>query len=126
MIMSGLYEASLDRKIITNILADLKKERKQREKAEEEGADPEPEIDRDLQRTLFYKRIHQLYAVLVGNLKLPPTTEDVPKNPRTVWKDVNNLVKAPEAPDVGARAYESRIIQECGTEICRATELKAR
>jgi hypothetical protein len=122
MIMSGLYEASLDRKIITNILADLKKERKQREqreKEEEEGADPEPEIDRDLQRSLFYKRIHQLYAVLVGNLKLPATTEDVPEKPRTVWKDVNNLVKAPERLTLVHEHPnpESSKNVECGTEI---------
>jgi hypothetical protein len=97
MIMSGLYEASLDRKIITSILAGLKTDRKQMEKAEEEceeGEDPKSKIDLNLQSTLFYKRIHQLYAVLVGNLKLP--SEDGPEKSRTVWKDVNNLVKAPE------------------------------
>ncbi len=90
--MSGLYEASLYRKIIRSILEELKSEK---EKAKNEGHESKGEIKTKEQQTIFYKRIHQLYAVLVGNLKLPRTREGIPEPPRTVWEDVNNLVKAP-------------------------------
>lgn len=97
--MSGVYEASLDRKIITSILQELKIEREENEKKGEtkkEGVGPKGKIGLGAQQALFYKRIHQLYVVLVGNLKLPRTKEDIPEPLYTVWKDVNNLVKPPE------------------------------
>ena len=96
MILSGLYEASLDRKVIRSILHELKAEEKCSTK-EADGNLPRSPRDRTSEREVFYKRIHQLYAILVGNLRLPEKDdiEDEPEKPRSVWKDVYHLVKPP-------------------------------
>ena len=96
MILSGLYEASLDRKVIRSILHELKAEEKRATK-EADGNLPGSPRDRTSEREVFYKRIHQLYAILVGNLRLPEKDdiEDEPEKPRSVWKDVYHLVKPP-------------------------------
>ncbi len=95
MILSGLYEASLDRKVIRSILGELKTEKK-RAKKEVDEVSPKSSRERRAEREVFYKRVHQLYAVLVGNLQLPDEIKDEPEKPRSVWKDVNHLVKAPK------------------------------
>lgn len=97
MILSGLYEASLDRKVIRSILYELKTEERRATKAGLEIASRIPR-NPNVEREVFYKRIHQLYAVLVGNLQLPEKEEikDEPEKPRSVWKDVNHLVRAPK------------------------------
>ena len=96
MILSGLYEASLDRKVIRSIVNELKVEDKNSRK--ETNSDVPSQRDLNAEREVFYKRIHQLYAVLVGNLQLPPKEDiqDEPEEPRSVWKDVYHLVKPPK------------------------------
>jgi hypothetical protein len=96
MILSGLYEASLDRKVIRSIVHELKAEDKSAKKEADRDLPRSPR-DRIAERKVFYKRIHQLYAILVGNLQLPPKEKikDEPEKPRSVWKDVYHLVKPP-------------------------------
>ena len=70
-----------------------------RTKVQEANSDlPSSQRDLNAEREVFYKRIHQLYAVLVGNLQLPPKEDiqDEPEEPRSVWKDVYHLVKPPK------------------------------
>jgi hypothetical protein len=80
MILSGLYEAAVDRKVIKNTLAELREEARKKKL---------------VQRKIFYKRVHQLYAVLVGNLALPENPREARIDPesRTVWEDVKILVR---------------------------------
>jgi hypothetical protein len=61
MILSGLYEASLDRKVIGSMLSGLSQEDKEKNRMSPE-AKKKWEAD-GTQRIKFYKRIHQLYAV---------------------------------------------------------------
>lgn len=76
MILSGLYEATLDRKVIESIQS----------KGLRVGNHRKPRL---------YLEIHLLYAVLVGNLSLnhPKAHSKVPQSERhAAWDDVRSLV----------------------------------
>ena len=113
MIMSGLYEASLDRKVIRSILHELRTE-KRRAMKEASGDLPRRPRDRNSEIEVFYKRVHQLYAILVGNLQLPEKADivDEPDEPRSVWKDVYHLVKPPRHRWVGRAKSNEREASE--------------
>jgi hypothetical protein len=75
MILSGLYEATLDRKVIEKIqLNEL-----------------QFLASKDQKTPDLYLRIHLLYAVLVGNLELN-YPEDDSEGRRSAWDDVKTLV----------------------------------
>jgi len=76
MILSGLYEATLDRKIIESVQTDKLRVR----------IDPKRRL---------YLKIHLLYAVLVGNLSLnhPKVGSEMPHSEEhSAWNDVKSLV----------------------------------
>lgn len=90
MILSGLYEATLDRKIIESI----------QKKTLRVGNHRKPRL---------YLEIHLLYAVLVGNLSLDHSKADkkVPHSEnRSAWGDVGSLVApfaSPQDPKIEDR-----------------------
>lgn len=76
MVLSGLYEARLDRKIINMI-----------EKKKITGEVPE--------KPHLYRKIHLLYAILVGNLRYSNTLDSDEQHEsegRSAWEDVKLLV----------------------------------
>jgi hypothetical protein len=113
MILSGLYEATLDRKIIRSMLSALLLKQETVREGGEKGEGSKDERDCVPDWNIFYKRVHQLYAVLVGNLALPEHIHgDTGPEPRTVWKDVRNLVKTEELRELETR--QADIIQSKG------------
>ncbi|KAK1753667.1 hypothetical protein QBC47DRAFT_430514 [Echria macrotheca] len=83
MMLSGLYEAMVDRNILDAIIKNRKWNSIRGQKAVEVA-----EIKRE---------VHLLYAILVGNISLPPESEpedhpDAEAKP-TAWGDVLSLVK---------------------------------
>jgi len=103
MILSGLYEASLDRNVIKDIRASLLTAELWRAKSEDEQKlDRAGKLQDDAKRKHYHERVHYLYAVLVGNLILPHQESDSAGNTKkapTVWDDVNSLVQRKRASD---------------------------
>jgi hypothetical protein len=75
MILSGLYEATLDRKVIEKIQVDKLQFL----------------ASKDQTRQIVKLRMHLLYAVLVGNLNLNHPENDS-EGRRSAWKDIKKLV----------------------------------
>jgi hypothetical protein len=87
---SGLVEATLDRKLIRKMLNELSEEEEKRK------AEPDTYVKN---MDEFYKNIHQLYVILVGNLTLVPEKDINDSDDRTVWKDVKGLTR----PEYGSQ-----------------------
>lgn len=121
MILSGLYEATIDRQVLRAIEKDLGRSKTRQNKTADDS-----EIKANEARRLKYQ-IHLLYAVLVGNLKLQKsgttlfaqdTHETSLKSPETnqassttmqedvdrAWSDVEVLVRGLD-PAVGETKY---------------------
>lgn len=95
--LSGLYEASLDRNIIKDMRGSLLAAEEWRLKDDtDKKEDSAGKREYDKMKVRFEERVHQLYAVLVGNLILPknrrPGTVNHDK-PNSVWEDVQTLVE---------------------------------
>lgn len=96
MILSGLYEASIDRNIIKDMRKSLLASQAwegltESQKKEDKEGMRENKIEQDH----FHERVHHLYAVLAGNLILPKKQASVSRartQETTVWEDVNALV----------------------------------
>lgn len=95
--LSGLYEASLDRNIIKDMRGSLLAAEAWRMKGEiGKKEDLIGKREHDTMKVRFEERVHQLYAVLVGNLILPKVRRPGSANhdkPNTVWEDVQTLVE---------------------------------
>jgi len=105
---SGLVEATIDRKLISKMLAELSKEQSNEDKDKKNEAstgDVEETPSKD-PKLKFYKRIHQLYVILVGNLTLDPD-KDVYLDQRTVWKDVKLLTTEKSDSQIASSGVES-------------------
>ena len=96
---SGLYEATLDRKVIETVLGYLALKEGSQDQAPEHGArDQEANgavtIARPGEKPLLRKHVHLLFAVLVGNLSQnPPGSSTEPHSEqRSAWSDVEALV----------------------------------
>jgi hypothetical protein len=94
MILSGLYEASLDRNVIKDMRGSLIAAKAWREKRQDRVG----RIANETEVGHYTERVHQLYAILIGNLILSEREEgrsgnDEPMGPSTVWDDVQTLVE---------------------------------
>lgn len=112
MIISGLYEANVDRQVISFIEKNSRSANKQPSSGDPKNAaarstsDVENAPTTELKTVRPVQKIHLLYAILVGNLEIVEpsspdcqsnstreTSLDPPSAPADAWSDIKHLVK---------------------------------
>jgi hypothetical protein len=112
MILSGLYEATLDRKVIEKIQSKNKFHQRLLDKSDHRETDIE-KVQREIrqEKERIHLKLHLLYAVLVGNLNMNKTEsretdaekadpeKDEALESRSAWEDIKLLLKPFTKPD---------------------------
>ncbi|KAK3312043.1 hypothetical protein B0H66DRAFT_485811, partial [Apodospora peruviana] len=105
MMLSGLYEAMIDRNVLDAILKNRKWNRIRRQK--------------DMDIAGIKREVHLLYAILVGNISLPPKDEPPLPDQPTAWSDVKRLVETldpdPSAPKPAGSPKAAHIDKSAGS-----------